>query len=365
MSILTKTDSVCSPHGSFSDSSPRNGWEVVLYFYVFLCLVSFCVAFVGLNRLEVRQMSQVRQSTLLYFGQDSTARALGEQARWGIGINTVDLAVPGAGATVYRLTGTHTATSPTLLLPQPDGQIGIVSGYAAVNQALAVADSSQSPVRLAKRALIVMSVIIVVVLLLRSEITSLAPFLPILGCVAVAALWGRCLHCSFGGSTLSALAPVLGLLYLGAGFVLYTVPLLSGRLYHQGFLLASALIPAFQATLLVQEPKLCPSCLTITFVSAAYFVTAVQTLASSRLQGINIPRWLSGAVAAVLVLLLVRHSLVLGGYVQAGKPATFQAPQITGSLIQRFVPTLTSPKQAWCILWAKIAVRHAKQPKKT
>jgi hypothetical protein len=312
--------------------------------YVFLCLLSFSLAYVGLNCLETRQMRQVRQSTLLYYSHDSTSRAMGEWAKTHFGIKTIDLAAPDAGSEVYHLTGMRSIDNPTLLLPQSDGQVGIISGYAAVNQSLEVATSSQAPFRLAERALLVMAVLIVVALLFRSEISAFAAFLPIAGIVAIAALWGRCLHCSFGGSLLSTLSPVLGLLYLSAGFVLYTFPLLRGRFYHWIFLIISALIPSVQAVLLVQEPKLCPSCLTITFVSVAYFVTAIQTLAANHLPSMSLPRWFSGAIAAALILLLVRHTLVLGGYVQAGKTGTIQTPQITGSSIQRFVPTLTTPQ---------------------
>jgi len=96
--------------------------------------------------------------------------------------------------------------------------------------------------------------------------------------------------------------------------------------------------------MLVSEPKLCPSCLGITFLSAAYFVSCLSTLSSSALLGLRVPRALGWAVGIGLFLLLGRHLLVLGGYVSAGETKETVVPSVIGQPLSRYVPSLTHPE---------------------
>lgn len=96
--------------------------------------------------------------------------------------------------------------------------------------------------------------------------------------------------------------------------------------------------------MLMSEPKLCPSCLTITFLSAAYFVSCLSVLSSSALTGLSAPKALGRAIGVALCLLLGRHLLVLGGYVSAGEAKETTVPSIVGQPLSRYVPTLPHPE---------------------
>lgn len=95
--------------------------------------------------------------------------------------------------------------------------------------------------------------------------------------------------------------------------------------------------------MLLIEPKFCPICLTITFVSAAYFVATSRALVSSRISGISVPVWMRAAVVVSLSLLLVRHSLALSGRGSTNKPPKeVITPQIIGTPISKFIPSVSS-----------------------
>ena len=295
------------------------------------------LAYLSLNITEMKRTQEIRSATLFYLGNDPIGRQLGEAAATQFHIYTINLSKPGASLAVDKLTGSRSIVSPSLVIPQTGGPAETVSGFSAVQQILEEVGGNVSPVKLGKRALWVMFGLILLAWAFRSEVERGVALLPVLGIIAIAALWGRCLHCSVGGSTLSALTPVLGLFYLGAGFTLYTASWFSHRFFYQAFLLCSAIVAPSQAYLLTQEPKLCPSCLAITFVSAAYFFVTAQVINQDHSPRLVLPRWFINAIGAFLVLLYVRHCLVLGGYVQAGKSPTVQVPHIMGAPLGRFV----------------------------
>ena len=220
----------------------------------------------------------------------------------------------------------------------------MVSGPAAVDQALQSITARNNPFEKAEWALAFMAGLIVLTIIFEAELAKIVSFLPILGLIAIGALWGRCLNCSSSGSTLSTLAPVFGLIYLGGGMALFSRPLLGHRWPYAFFLLISGAVPVLQACMLVSEPKLCPSCLTITFISAVYFLCTLKTLSASVLSGIVAPKGLGIAMATVLCLLLLRHSLIVGGYINAGKTTDETIPSIVGTPFSRFVPSLLHPQ---------------------
>ena len=328
---------------SFCRPPPSHGKWLPLG-YVLLCLLAFTLAYLSLNGAEMKRTQAIRSATLLYLEKDSGGRQLGEAAATQFHIHTINLSKPGASSAVERLTGSRSIVSPSLIIPQSGGPAETVSGFSAIQQVLAEVGGSVSPIKLGKRALWVMFGLILLGWAFRSEVERGAALLPILGIVAIAALWGRCLHCNTGGSTLSALTPVLGLFYLGAGFALYTAPWFSHKFFYRTFLFCSAIVAPSQAYLLTQEPKLCPSCLTITFVSAAYFFVTAQTLSQVHSRHFVLPKGFVNAIGLFLVLLYVRHCLVLGGYVQAGKSPVVQVPHIMGAPLSRFVSASIKPQ---------------------
>ena len=146
-----------------------------------------------------------------------------------------------------------------------------------------------SPMRLGKQALIVMAALILTVCLFKTEMGFVLPLLPVAGLVAVASLWGRCLHCQFTSTPLSVYAPLAELVYLAAGMALFTFGSIRKRWCYIAFAAISGLVPAVQSYLLTAEPKLCPACLTVTFISAVYFVCSLEALQTSRLPGFTVP----------------------------------------------------------------------------
>ncbi len=184
--------------------------------YLFTCLLCFVAAYFGLNHKEAGELRPLRNSTLLYASSDHTSAKFAEWASTHLHMRTVDLLSPGAGETVYRLTSARKATSPTLVIPSTNGA-EVVSGPAAVDQALQPITARTTPIGKAKWALAFMAGLILLAIIFETELAKVVAFLPIIGVVAIGALWGHCLNCSSSGSTLSALAPVFGLIYLGGG----------------------------------------------------------------------------------------------------------------------------------------------------
>ncbi len=240
------------------------------------------------------------------------------------------------------MTGANKAASPSLIIPVRGG-IQIFSTPLAVQQALQPVLDGTSPMQLGKKALIIMAALILTVCLFRAELSFALPLLPVIGLVSVASLWGRCLHCSFTSTPLSVYAPLTELAYLAAGMTLFTFGSVRKRWCYIGFLLVSGLIPAVQSYMLTVEPKLCPACLAVTLISAVYFVGSLEALQTSRLPGFTLPVWLRTAVTVALVALLVRHSLVFGGYVRAGEPPETIASNLVGTSLSRFASSLGKP----------------------
>lgn len=303
--------------------------------YICICLISFLLVYTSLNAVETYQLRNIEGSVIFYANLDKESTSLANRMRSDFGVQTVDLLSREGGIALYKLTGARRALSPTLVMPK-DGNSVVVSGSAAVQQILQPLISDVTPVLLARRALYIMAGLIVVSIVFSTEIVYVATFLPAIGIVAIAMLWGHCLHCDSSGSALSDIAPLLGLLYVIIGLLLFTIPVFRKKIFYCIFLVASGLVPSVQAYMLIGEPKLCPACLAITFVSAAYFVATLQALKTSRLPGIGTPRWVAPAFAFSIFCLLVRHTLVLGNYIQIGAPNKLVLSNISGSSFSQF-----------------------------
>jgi len=306
------------------------------------CCLCFLVTYFALNHTEAQQLQSLKRSVYFYSSNDIKSTETAEWLRAHAGLRTLDLLSPNAGAEVYRLTGANKAASPSLVVPGRGG-IQLFSTPFAVQQELQPVLDSTGPAGLGKQALIVMAALILTVCLFRAEMAFALPLLPVIGLISVASLWGRCLHCSFTSTPLSVYAPLAELAYLAAGMTLFTFGSVRKRWCYVAFLIVSSLIPAVQSYMLTVEPKLCPACLAVTFVSAVYFVCSLEALRTSRLPGFTVPVWMRVAFTVALVALLVRHSLVFGGYVHAGEASEMTLSNLVGTSLAQTAPAIGKP----------------------
>jgi len=325
--------------GNNSGEQPANRTQILACIYLTLC---FLATYFTLNHIEAQQLQSLKHSVYFYSSSDIKSTETAEWLRAHVGLRTLDLLSPNAGAEVHRMTGANKAASPSLVVPVRGG-IQLFSTPFAVQQALQPVLDSTGPAQLGKQALIVMAALILTVCLFRAEMAFVLPLLPVVGLISVASLWGRCLHCSFTSTPLSVYAPLAELAYLAAGMTLFTFGSVRKRWCYAAFLVVSGLIPAVQSYMLTVEPKLCPACLTVTFVSAVYFVCSLEALQTNRLPGFTVPVWMRAALTGALIALLVRHSLVFGGYVHAGEPPETIASNLVGTPLAQMAPTIGKP----------------------
>jgi len=342
-----------SQHGYFTTTPGNNSGEqlsktipprtsILAYIYLTVCCLCFLATYLVLNRIEAQQLQSLKHSVYFYSSSDIKATETAEWLRAHVGLRTLDLLSPNAGVEVHSLTGAYQASSPSLVVPVRGG-IQIFSTPFAVQQELQPALDRTGPAKLGKQALIVMAALILTVCLFRAEMAFVLPLLPVVGLVSVASLWGRCLHCSFTSTPLSVYAPLAELAYLAAGMTLFTFGSIRKRWAYVGFMIVSGLIPAVQLYMLTVEPKLCPACLAVTFISAVYFVCSLEALQTNQLPGFVVPVWMRAALTVALVALLVRHSLVFGGYVHAGEPPESIASNLVGTSLSQTAPTIGKP----------------------
>ena len=334
-------ESAWTPYSN-SGEQLANRIQILAYFY----LVGYCLCFLAtyftLNHVEAQQLQSLKRSVYFYSISDIKSTETAEWLNAHVGIRTLDLLSPNAGSEVHRLTGAYQASNPSLLVPVRGG-IQIFSTPFAVQQELQPVLDSTGPAQLGKQALVVMAALILTVCFFRAEMGFVLPLLPVIGLVSVASLWGWCLHCSFTSTPLSVYAPLAELVYLAAGMTLFTFGNVRKRWCYVAFAVVSGLIPAVQSYMLTVEPKLCPACLTVTFVSAVYFVCSLEALRTSRLPGFTVPVWMRTALTVALAALLVRHSLVFGGYVRAGEPPETIASNLVGTPLAQTAPTIGKP----------------------
>jgi hypothetical protein len=328
--------------GNNSGEQPATRIQILAYLYLAVCCLCFLATYFTLNCIEAQQLQSLKRSVYFYSRNDIKSTETAEWLNAHVGIHTLDLLSPNAGAEVHRLTGANKAANPSLVVPVRGG-IQIFSTPLSVQQELQPVLDGTSPMRLGKQALIVMAALILIVCLFRTEMAFVLPLLPVIGLVSVASLWGRCLHCSFTSTPLSVYAPLAELVYLAAGMTLFTFGSVRKRWCYAAFAVVSGLIPAVQSYMLTVEPKLCPACLAVTFISAVYFVCSLEALQTSRLPGFTVPIWMRAALTAGLVALLVRHSLVFGGYVRAGEPPETTASNLVGTSLAQTAPTIGKP----------------------
>jgi len=328
--------------GNNSGEQPANRIQILAYLYLAGCCLCFLATYFTLNHIEAQQLQSLKHSVYFYSSSDIKSTETAEWLRVHVGIRTLDLLSSNAGAEVHRMTGAYQASSPSLVVPGRGG-IQLFSTPFAVQQELQPVLDSTGPAQLGKQALIIMAAFILTVCLFRTETAFVLPLLSVIGLVSVASLWGRCLHCSFTSTPLSVYAPLAELAYLAAGMTLFTFGSVRRRWCYAAFAVVSGLIPAVQAYMLTVEPKLCPACLAVTFVSAVYFVCSLEALQTSRLPGFTVPIWMRAALTVALVALLVRHSLVFGGYVRAGEPPETTASNLVGTSLAQTAPTIGKP----------------------
>ncbi len=331
---------------ALSQAPPRSP-AVRVRFWLTVCyllsvVVCFSAVYVVLNTDETRAMRFVQGGTLLY---DSKQPFLGPflAAAHQVHLRTLDLAAPGAGLQAQLLTGSQSAESPSLVIPNA-GTPSVVTSPSALLSTLQYAQARSSPYELGKTALLLMLFIIAIALVFSREGVGISGFLPALGILSVGVLAGHCLHCQFTSPLTSTLAPLVGLAYTGAGLLLFTHPVVRQKLPVYVFLAGSVLVPLAQAKLQLTEPKLCPACLLFTCMSASYFVAAREAILSAAVSGVRVPRPLVTAMAVLFLLVLGRHLLNLGGHLLSFKLAETAATSIIGDPLAKHIRSTQTPQ---------------------
>ena len=137
--------------------------------------------------------------------------------------------------------------------------------------------------------------------------------------------------------------PILMLLYLVFAMTLYSFPRWRHKNTYSAFLLISGLVPMVQAMLQIDEPRLCPACLTFTFVSASYFVKTVKILLGEVATSIAAPRIFRAAMLVVWLSLFLRTTAWAIGYDKSVQTRVLELPHLIGSPLTQFVKSKQLP----------------------
>jgi hypothetical protein len=305
--------------------------------YAAIVLLAFGYAYLRIDRAEVRSMKVVRSGVLLYASNQPYMDGLARVAAQS-DLSTVDLSSPGSGLIVRHLTGRNNALSPSLIIPIRGRAPEIITSPYAVRTEITYATQRSSPFELGKGALLWMACLLAVAISFRRELVNWSGFVPTLGLLAIGALAGHCLHCWFASSWLETWAPIFSGLYLLVAMLLFTIPGNRPINSYGAFGLLSAAIPVVQSFMLINEPKLCPACLILTFVSGSMLVAALDAAMLSIVTGIRVPISLRVLLLVALFLILVRHILNLNGYLIRIKPVETLATSVIGSPLSQYLP---------------------------
>ena len=298
----------------------------VYFVFTLVCAVAACLT---LGNKQALSVASLRHGTLFYYGKSEQATAFAQYVTNNFGTRAVDLAAPGAGAEVRRLTGSATVMAPTLALSNPSGPM-IASGEFAVGQIVRFASLRESPFTKGRVALVLITFLVGVGVLFAAELRSASGY-AVFGCLfGLTAVLGSCLSCRTASLALPVVfAPVAGLAYAVWGASLFSFGYRQTRWSYLPFLVVSALVPALQAWLLTLEPKLCFGCLLITASSVLYTVATFNVLKTGVLTGVRVPFLLQIVVLIWLPLLILRQALVLTGVVHMDE-AVENVPNIVG-----------------------------------
>ena len=187
--------------------------------------------------------------------------------------------------------------------------------------------------------------------IIAAELKPFISIYPLIGKTSVVAMGGHCLACANHGSGVASFAPVVGLLYLGFASILYSYPIVRARSAFTVFLLASGLAPFFQAYLLTLEPKLCPACLMITFITSSNFVLTVQALQEGSVGGIRLPKKVFLVSLLLFLTVSFRQGLLLTGRIHVDKPAAEPTASFVGLQLNTLLSadTTITPYQLYVV----------------
>jgi hypothetical protein len=289
-----------------------------------------------LCRKQSVELSSLYKSILFYSPADYMSANLVAYIRQNTSIKTVDLHAAYAGRLVFKYTGSTMIESPTLIINRAYGP-QIISGPAAVRNALDPLTDQNNPERLGRIALVIMMFLIALAFVLRDEVVRFSAFLPLLGLIAVGSLWSRCIHCYVGGTTVSAFAPLAEGIYVLGGAAIFTLARFRQRYFYIAFMIISSLVPIAQSCLIAAEPKLCPACLIGTFLSACYLVSCLNSLKTNTLSGLSAPDWARAFIILGLIVMICRHTLMLGGYISGGIVPPQRVPMLVGDSIKEYL----------------------------
>ncbi len=316
-------------------------WTIGAYATILLVLAYGSFKFLSIEGSEAYK--NLSRSTLIYTRSDTATTSLLPQLIRIKSMSLVDAAEPGASDKVLKLTKSASVATPLLIVPDSRSGELRYSGTYAVSKAIAPLLSDQSKYSKGRTAVIVTVLVAAIALFYPKEARLSMPAVPIIASIALAGIMGGCVTCRVSDHEIySNIAPLLGSVFFAVGFILFTINKPSKSIYRTLYALLAALVPLLQLVLLTQTPKLCPSCLAVTFCAVSYFSGWFGCSENKLIY--RLPRVVNTFTAFALVSISLRSALVAAGIVSNGIGEAHHTEDFVGHSIREFIGTATVPE---------------------
>ncbi len=309
-------------------------------------LVALAVAFLAinyqLNHRASQAISELQHSTLFYAPTSKYDDQLASYTRSQLHLHLVNMLAPGSGKIVLKYMGVSKVLNPTIYV-QAHHQAFYVAGNADVANYLRPYMDRQTPYAKSRVSLAIMFLLVLAACAFSDELLTIISLMPMVGTVVLGALWGSCAMCKIGGSVIEAVLPLLGLVYMAAAATLLSLDKYATRLNLVILAVASAILPFAQGVLLIFFPRLCPICLTVTFIAATSLFGLLQILNGTQRKLIVVNKPAAAVLLVIIFLLFTHDSLMAMGIVKVPSNETVQQVDLVGHPISQFVGDAVIP----------------------
>jgi len=312
------------------------GSKSVIGVFTALFLVLCFASVFSLDKQGKASRDELLHSHLIYTSRDlDTARAADYLRKFRT-IDVICVESVGSSEKVKRIAGSNSVATPLLAVNKPSG-FEFYSGTFAVLTALEPVLSKDNAFAKGVIAILVSALIVICTVLVGSELTRLVSLVPFIGFVGLTVLQGNCLACKLSTSTFSSIAPIIGCLYVGVGALVFTFRVVRQKWLVALFAACSGAVPIIQLAALVNEPRLCPACLIVTFTATTYFVAAIYLLFHGNWRYVAAPKTLRPIVVCVLCTLIFRDVLGLSGTISTGNEGFRATPNLVGHRLGEYI----------------------------